>query len=195
MVKTYNDPIKKKSREKIKEFVVKNLLKFRKPKDLKVVCFPGAEIGGEEALEIKEVYDPIGIPRSNITGIEADYEKAERLRKADLGINIEQKLDLDFFKETNKGFDIISLDYTGQQTDERMKALGYAICRHLLNKHSILCTNFATKREGDEMKMLLFHRNTRWGLDENRIIYSNEDSEDRLPSLEKVLKEIGRAHV
>ncbi|MEA3514900.1 MAG: hypothetical protein U9R34_05455, partial [Nanoarchaeota archaeon] len=83
MVKSYNDPVKQKARDKLREFIANNL----KPdyKNAKVLCFPGAEHKGEEALEIKEVYDVLGIPRKNIVGLEYDEENAERLRKADLG--------------------------------------------------------------------------------------------------------------
>jgi len=48
---TYNDPAKQRSREKLLEFIKKHL-SFRKPRDLRVVCFPGAEVEGEEALEV-----------------------------------------------------------------------------------------------------------------------------------------------
>jgi hypothetical protein len=68
MVRSYNDPAKQKAREKLTEFIGKNLLNFRKPNQVRVVCFPGAEVEGEEALEIKEVYDSLGIPRKNIIG-------------------------------------------------------------------------------------------------------------------------------
>ncbi len=72
MSKTYNDPAKQLSRQKLRDFIQKTVLSKKRAKDVRVVCFPGAEVEGEEGLEIKEIYDPLGIPRKNITGLERD---------------------------------------------------------------------------------------------------------------------------
>ena len=63
MVRSYNDPVKSLAREKQKQFIQRNLLPYKKPKNLRVLCFPGAEVDGEEAIEVKEIYDQLGIPR------------------------------------------------------------------------------------------------------------------------------------
>ena len=97
MDKSYNDSIKQKSREKLKEFIARNLY-FKRPKDIRVVCFPGAEKIGEEAIEVKEIYDPLGIPRENILGLEFDKSRFERLKSANLGINLVNSLDWKFFE-------------------------------------------------------------------------------------------------
>lgn len=189
MSKTYQDSIKQKSREKLREFIARNLLTFMNPKDVKVVCFPGAEVEGEEAIEIKEIYDPLGIPRKNIIGLEAEAERAERLKKADLGIIVEQKMDRDFFRETETQFEVISLDYTGQQTDDRLKAIEVLVGKHLLSRYSVLCTNFVAQRESDSMKKRLFHKNSRYEIDSNGQIVNKEGDDSRIDLLENMLKE------
>ena len=143
---TYNDPIKAKSREKLYEFIKRNL-HFKDPKEMKVMCFPGAENKGEEALEVKEVYDRLGIPRENIYGVEYSYKKAKRLEKSNLGIKVYNIDAIDFFKETEEKFDIISLDYTGNFGDSEFQTLQEIIFNRCLNKNSILATNFFGARE------------------------------------------------
>lgn len=147
MVKSYYDPIKQKSREKLKDFITKNLLTFKKPSQTRVVCFPGAEVEGEEAIEIKEVYDYLNIPRKNIVGLEVDEKKAERLRKANLGIEVVNSLDLDFFKNEDRIFDIISLDYTGYRDTTKWLTLHQIAGRQRLYGNGILATNYSAKRE------------------------------------------------
>jgi hypothetical protein len=156
MVKTYQDPAKDKSRAKLKEFIEKHLDKD--PKETRVVCFPGAEKKGEEALEVREVYDALGIPRQNITGLEYDAEKAERLRKADLGINVINSPDIDFFSTTKDVFDIISLDYTGHQGKDETKTLEMIAGRQCLASNGVLCTNYAARRESKAFQLREMHR-------------------------------------
>lgn len=113
-----SDWAKAKSRDLLKDMIARTLLKFRKPKDLKVLCLPGVD-----AAEILQVYDPLGIPRENITGVEREAPIAEILRGKEidgkpLGIKvIHDSLD-DYLVKTYKShaplnFDVVSLDYTG----------------------------------------------------------------------------------
>jgi len=145
--KTYEDEVKQKSREKQREFIKNNLLIKKRTKDIRVVCFPGAEVDGEEAIEVKEVYDKLGIPRENIIGLEANLERAERLQRVDLGIVVKPQMDLDFFSKTDKKFDIISLDYTGYRDEAKWQALHQIAGNQLLDGHGILATNYSAKRE------------------------------------------------
>jgi len=178
---TYKDPVKQKSREKQREFIAKNLLSFKKPKDVRVVCFPGAEAEGEEALEVKEIYDSLGIPRQNIVGLEADPERAKRLRKAELGIIVEQKLDLDFFKETGRQFDIISLDYTGYRDESKWQALHQIAGRQILYGNGILCTNYSANRESKKYQKQLF-------LLQQDLVLHDEENGNKPKSLEQEIK-------
>ena len=188
MVQTYNDPVKQAAREKLSVFIRKKILPFRNPTGINVVCFPGAEIPGEEALEVKKVYDSLGIPRENIVGLEEDPVLAKRLEEANLGICVVNDLDINYFRNTQEKFDIISLDYTGQQTDDRLKALEVIIGRSLLNNYSILCTNYMAKRESKDMQKLLFHKFSRYGLDQNGTLISREKEDGRISELEGILQ-------
>ena len=158
---SYNDQAKQLSRERLRDFIRKNLLCYRKPKNVRVVCFPGAEKEGEEAIEVKEVYDALGIPRKNIVGLEGDPEKAERLRRADLGIKVVNSFDVDFFEATDQKFDVVSLDYTGQQTDDKLRALGLMVGKGMIERFGVLCTNYAAQRESEFMQTELLHKYTR----------------------------------
>lgn len=153
-MQTYNDPAKQRSREKLLDFIRKHL-SFRKPKDLRVVCFPGAEIEGEEALEVREVYDRLGIPRQNITGLEQDPKNAERLRKANLGIQVVETDAYSFFSTTTKQFDIVSLDYCGHQTLREYETLKAVAVRKLLRNASVVSLSYSSGREGEDTKFLM----------------------------------------
>ncbi len=154
MVRSYNDAVKQESRAKLKGFVKKNLLSHMSPRDVRVVCFPGAEVDGEEALEVKEVYDSLGIPRENVMGIEYDAKNHERLKNAGLGIRFtDRPMDAyDFFKTTSEKFDVISLDYTGQRTWKERDIARYIAGKGLLGNGGIYCTNHSANREGVKMK-------------------------------------------
>lgn len=159
MSKTYNDPAKQLWRIKLREFVQKNILPYRRASSLRVACFPGAEQEGEEALEVKEIYLPLGIPAQNIVGLEREAEPAQRLRAANLGIEVVERDASDYFlRETPKEFDVISLDYKGQQTLEECLTLEYIASRQLLSHHGILATNYYGSRESESMKKLLVGR-------------------------------------
>jgi len=145
MQNTYIDSAKQESRVK-QLYFCKSHIKGN-PKEAKVLCIPGAEKVGEEALEVKEVYDNLGVLRENITGIERDHVKAERLRNAGLGMKIEEATDLDVLLRTQKKYDIISLDYTGQQTRNEILSLKAIAGRQLLEPDSILLINYSGKRE------------------------------------------------
>src|SRR3989344_2928766 len=157
MDKTYNDPVKQKAREKLRDFIARNL-SFIKPKDIHVLCFPGAEKEGEEAIEVKEVYDPLGIPRKNIVGLETDKIKFERLQRADLGIELVKASDTRFLERAGaegRRFDVISLDYTSFLTDERMYALDLIDGDELLGNFGIIATNYMGRREHKDAQSLL----------------------------------------
>jgi len=182
MSSTYQDPCKQKSRKKQRDFIARNLLRFKKPSDVRVVCFPGAELDGEEALEIKEIYDPLGIPRQNIVGLEADSERAERLRKADLGIVVEQIMDLDFFKEIERQFDVISLDYTGYRDEAKWQSLHQIAGRQLLYRNGILCTNYSARRESKKYQAQMLT------LQADSILHTKQEHE-KLDNLEELIKQ------
>lgn len=157
MSKSYDDPVKAEARSKLRSFIERNSLK--RFEDLRVLCFPGAEVEGQEALEVKQIYDALGIPRGNITGLEIDPRRARRLKRAGLGINIVNSDAYSFFESTDQVFDVISLDYTGPQTLRETNTLGLIAGRHVLNSRGILCTNYLGKRENTYLQHLIKLRN------------------------------------
>ena len=146
-MKSYDDPAKRASRDKLREFIKNNLLTARRPSEVKVLCFPGAEQDGQEAIEVKEVYDPLGIPRKNIVGLELDATRADRLKRAGLGIEVVLSKDVDYLAQTSRRFDIISLDYVGTKSRDVLAALKEIASRQILTKLSVLAIGNCAKRE------------------------------------------------
>jgi len=108
--KKYTDDLAKdKSRELVRSMIERTILTFRKPKDVRVLCFPGID-----AEEIFQVYDQLKIPRGNIVGVEREPEIAEVLENKNLGIKVVRSSIEDYVAgQDNLIFDVVSLDYTG----------------------------------------------------------------------------------
>src|SRR3989344_5163602 len=103
------DWAKAKSRDLVKEMIERTLLTFRKPRDLRVLCFPGID-----AQEIYQVYDALEIPRENIVGVEREPKIAAALEEKELGIRIYRGSIEDYVAEVkDHAFDVVSLDYIG----------------------------------------------------------------------------------
>jgi len=162
-MKSYNDPAKQQARLKLKDFIEKHLLTHKKPQELRVLCFPGAEQDEEEALEVKEIYDPLNIPRKNITGLEMDKERAQRLRDADLGIHVVESSDLDYLLTHHRRWDVISLDYHNYFDFNHDLVLRVIAGDQLLESPGILCTAYQAQREQAHVKdyhnVISTHRN------------------------------------
>jgi hypothetical protein len=157
-VYTYLDPIKEESRQRVLTYL-HQFFRNQPKQNLSVLCFPGAEATGQEGLEIKSIYDPFGIPRANIVGLERDKVKANRLKDANLGIIVENSDDEIYFAQTSKQFDIVFLDYTGQQTSQNTRALELLVGRHLLKPRSVIITNYSARREAKHIQMKYLYRN------------------------------------
>ena len=153
--KTYKDPVKALAREKVKEFISRAYPDPKRRRKLNVLCFPGAEVEGEEALEVRHIYDQLAIPRANITGLEYNTKKAKRLRQASLGIEVVCQDDISFLQQTNRTFDIISLDYTTYFGDRQRYAIDLISAGALLGPRGVLVTNYYGAREGDFEKQSL----------------------------------------
>ena len=104
-----SDWAKSKSRDLVGGTIQDTLLTFRKPQDLRVLCLPG-----RDAIEIYEIYDPLGIPRENIVGVEMRKDYVKELEAKNLGIQIvPTTLEAYIAGQNSFNFDIVSLDYTG----------------------------------------------------------------------------------
>jgi hypothetical protein len=118
-MKHYNtDEVKAKSRVMLREFITSELA-YKRPKDIKVLCFPGID-----ACEIFEVYDPLGIPRKNIVGLEYIPEVAGELEAKQLGIQVIPKSLEEYVLSKHKlDFDVVSLDFLGPITQSQLNAM------------------------------------------------------------------------
>ncbi len=103
---SYDFGVKKKYHDELARFIAQFHTKRKNRRALKVVCFPG-----HEALEIFNVYDQLEIPRENIVGIERDPRVMAELKQQNLGIELFEGWDYQFFEQTNERFDVINLDY------------------------------------------------------------------------------------
>jgi hypothetical protein len=150
-MKSYDDPAKRLSREKFREFILKHLIfdAGLKSKDIKVVC-----LETPEALEIKEVYDRLGIPRINITVIECDPEIAAKIRAQDLGVKVVTSLDSKYFATSKEGpFHIISLDYKSQKNSMIIYSIRNITGNNLLHYPGIILVNNFASRETESRRM------------------------------------------
>ena len=113
------DWAKSKSRDLVRDMAKRTIMTYRKPEDVKVLCFPGYD-----AAEIFEVYDQLGIPRENIVGVEREEDVADKLEGDDLGIKL-YRGELEDWVASQNGLDldIVSLDYTNPITPEELYSL------------------------------------------------------------------------
>ena len=144
----YDYPNKSAWRQKWLGFIVNYIKKNNlNPKDLKVLCLPGPE-----ALEIKEVYDRLGIPRENVFGVEIDKKRFDYLQTQAEGARLFNEDILSYLRKTNERFDIVMLDMDGFLDKHMFQALQKLFSRELVNKKAVFGTNFFTTREGEEQK-------------------------------------------
>ena len=131
------DRAKSASRTLVRETIEKTLLTYRNPRDLQVLCFPGID-----AQEIFEVYDPLGISRSNIIGIERDPQIASEIEQKKLGITlIKEPLEEYVQRLQHHRFDIISLDYIGPINVTQFQVIKKLCDSHSLDSFVLHCAN------------------------------------------------------
>jgi len=120
-------------------FIRKNL--HKSSTETQVLFLPGYG-----AAEYENVYKPRGIPIQNITGVEKNgkvYKHIKRTQEFDI-VNGDLA---DYVKETDKKFDVISLDFTGYLTDKEREIIYVIADRRLLRDGGILLTTFQASRE------------------------------------------------
>ncbi len=149
MEKRYStDWAKAKSRDLVKDMIERTLLKFVKPQDMRVLCFPGID-----AEEIFRVYDPLGIPRSNIVGVERDAEIADAIESKHLGIKLEKTTLKDYILSKGSfNFDVVSLDYTGPLNEENLYLIT-RLSKSQVKNHFVLHTANLLKRDAGSIHL------------------------------------------
>ncbi len=149
----YDYPTKAAARQKLANFIIRHYPDRKQRRELTYVCFPGFDDGSGTSLELTQVTDRVGIPRSNVYGIEYDGGVYKKLLVSRPGIKLFYGSDEEFFEKTDKKFDVISLDYTGQLTSRILELFRHHIFgRELLKSPSILHTNFYGSREHQNIK-------------------------------------------
>ncbi len=144
----YDYPNKRAWRQKWLEFIVKHVRENNiNPKDLKVLCLPGPE-----ALEIKEVYDRLGIPRENVHGVEINKKRFEYLQTQAQGARLFNEDILSYLVKTNEAFGIVMLDMDGFLDKHIFQAMQKLFSRSIVKNNALFGTNFFTTREGEEQQ-------------------------------------------
>lgn len=138
--------VKQESRQKLVNFVIRNY-SSKERRSLEVACLPGVQ-----ALDIYRVMDKLGIPRKNVWGLERNREIYKILESQNLGINLFQGTDEEFFRETRDNFDVVSLDYFGQIKENEINSLRYLFGREVMKPIGVLHTNFYGSREHEKVK-------------------------------------------
>ena len=143
------DSAKRLWRRKIVEFVRKHFSE-KQIRNFNVFCLPGSEM-----LEIFEVYDELGVKRKNITGLEEigiEYQKLKSNNDSlEDKIKVYNSSALDFVKSTNteRKFDLFSLDFCGYFDSAKDDILHYIAIRSLMRDRPILITNYLMQRESN----------------------------------------------
>ena len=108
--KRYTDDwAKDKSRELVKKMIAETVLQKKDPARTRVLCFPGIDY-----TEVVQVYDQLGIPRENVTGIERDKNVAKVIGERCPEINLYSGTLEDFVEDGKSfNFDVVSLDFMG----------------------------------------------------------------------------------
>jgi hypothetical protein len=166
MPKSYIDPDKQLSRVMLLNFIRKYWQKLSNYADeMRVICLPGAENEGEEALEVIEIYDQLKIPRQAIFGFEKDAKRCQRLVNANLGINVFNMDVLDFLRNyQGEQFNIVSLDLTCKKNPDINRIIFQLVGKQLLSKFSVLMINTYGTRENMEQNYLKFQAGYNRGL-------------------------------
>lgn len=151
-MESYDDPAKSLAREEEYRFIRNYIISNRiNPLQMKVVCLETLE-----ALEIKMVFDRLGIPRSNIIVIECVKKVAEQIEAQNLGVKIINSWDWQYFLSTTDGpFHVISLDYKGTKSYKIGYSISLIAWRQLLHNPGVLLINNIGARENHRTKKYL----------------------------------------
>jgi hypothetical protein len=150
MKERFDIPAKKVSRKRLRSFIRRTVLKNKSPSEVKVLS-----LVGPEAIDVFDIYDPIGIPRENIVACELNHDSAELLKAQDLNIIIIEGDVIDYLRDTDRTFDIINLDFCGCLNSDVISAVKQIFYKRTLREGGILACTFLGRRENKEVKMIM----------------------------------------
>jgi len=134
----YDFETKRLSRDEISRYFEINFKTFHDKKVLLLSSWQG--------LDIKQIFDPLGFKRSNLTVVERDSKVYALMKGNPLfnGTDMHEK-DLKDFKPAAK-FDVLYLDFKGWPTDDTLDLIRYIILNYA-KSGTILYLNLLAKRE------------------------------------------------
>ncbi|MGV8141605.1 MAG: hypothetical protein ACP5NW_04160 [Candidatus Woesearchaeota archaeon] len=142
MKDTYDYDQKAQVRDELRDFISRHYPKLYDRKNLKVLTFLG-----HEDHELRQIWDPLGIPRKNITALEKNSKVYEILAQKDLGVNLVKGSIEDFVLETDDTFNIINLDYQSYFSMDVRETLMTIAFNGILSKKGVFATWLSGKRE------------------------------------------------
>jgi len=145
MVNGYGCKAKQEVRGKLKTFVesVYPSREFRK--NLKILT-----LLGPNDYELRQIWDPLGISRENITSVERDPAVYEEVQNKNLGINLVRGTLEDFVEDTSEKFNILNLDYTGYFSFAKQNTLIDIARKSIIGREGIVATWYSGRREDKE---------------------------------------------
>jgi len=153
MKDSYDYEVKAKARAMLKSTIQTIYPKPAARRTLKVLT-----LLGHQNLELEQIWDPLGVPRQNITNIEYD-QKAYETSPKDRGTkNVFGNLE-DVIKTLPESFDIINLDMVSPFNVHQRDILRAISFRQLLGEKGILATWYLGQRENRlAKKWFLFNK-------------------------------------
>ena len=143
---TYSYDSKARSRDVIRSTVQTMYAKRKKRENLRVLT-----LLGHESSELEQIWDPLEVPRENITVIEGRKESYELIKSQNFGVNLigSPTSFLEYLNRLELGtkFDVINYDSTSTFGLEQREILRYIAAGGFLGEKGILATTFLGKRE------------------------------------------------
>jgi hypothetical protein len=161
MKDTYSYESKSTARKKLHDMVLELFPKRKQRESLKVLT-----LLGHEDHELREIWDPLGIERPNITCVEKLPEVHKLIAGSNLGINlVKEAMTLEnYVKLTPLTFDIINIDDVSPFSLPQRDTIRHIAYRRLLGRKGILATWYLGKRENEYAKYWFQHQFDRWGM-------------------------------
>lgn len=187
------DWAKTKSRDLVRGMLDETILKFRKPNEVTVLCYPGID-----ATEIFQVYDPRGIPRRNIIGVEREVAVARQIKMRVPDIQLHAGSLEDFLEQNpSLNLSVVSLDDIGPLDASQVDALQKIRERQKTN-HFVLHTTNLLRRDLQSQTLYRFgyafaHGNSGFEA-ENTGEYFNKALEHGVRRLVEVSNKIDAEH-
>ena len=149
MKETYGCPSKALARKELHDFIKESYPVTTQRANLRVLT-----LLGHEDHELRQIWDPLGFKRANITTLDKDPAVIKKLLQMNLGINIhEVPTTIDSFLENEGGrYDIINIDETSQFGYPQREAIRSIAHRGLLGNMGILATWYLSRREAHYTK-------------------------------------------